>query len=73
MFFYLKTKGEVENILSTKKIDFLTIYRPALLVNRFNARLTERMCSYIPFIDKIDVKNVAQAMKIQAENNETLA
>ncbi|EAR83683.1 oxidoreductase htatip protein, putative (macronuclear) [Tetrahymena thermophila SB210] len=69
MFLYLKIKGEVEYELSQKGFQYLGIYRPGLLLQREQPRLIERLCSYIPFIKKVDVQNIAVTMRKQAEKN----
>ncbi|KAL4474201.1 hypothetical protein ABPG72_001740 [Tetrahymena utriculariae] len=68
MFLYLKVKGEVENELSQKGFQYLGIYRPGLLLQREQPRLIERFFSYVPFIKKVDVQNIAVAMRLQSEN-----
>ncbi|KAL4435280.1 hypothetical protein ABPG74_017372 [Tetrahymena malaccensis] len=69
MFLYLKVKGEVEYELTQKGFNYLGVYRPGLLLQREQPRLIERICSYIPFIKKIDVQNIAVTMRKQAEKN----
>ena len=60
---YMKTKGEVEEALQKLGLNHLSIYRPALLLNRDNdKRLGESIGSMIPFIPKIESKDVAKAI-----------
>ncbi|KAL4474200.1 hypothetical protein ABPG72_001739 [Tetrahymena utriculariae] len=72
IFFYFRIKGEVEYLLQQKNLNYLGIYRPGFLLNRTGQRFVEKVCSYIPFIKKIDVRDVAKAMRIQAEKNNNL-
>ena len=62
-FFYMKTKGQVEN--AVKALDFpqLTIFQPALLLNRRNdSRTGEKIASYIPFLPSIEAKDLGEAI-----------
>ena len=59
MFFYMKTKGQVEDAVRSLGLPHLSIFRPALLLNRRNdSRVGEKLASFIPFIDKIESKAV---------------
>ena len=62
-FLLFKTKGRVEAAITEVFQNGLTIYRPALLTNRRNdERFVEKMCSYIPFIPKIESRDMGAAM-----------
>ena len=62
-FLLFKTKGRVEAAISDIIKDGLTIYRPGLLTNRRNdERLGEKILSYIPFITKIESRDLGAAM-----------
>ena len=57
MFFYMKTKGEVEEGTKALGLKYLAIFRPALLTNRDNDfRLMEWIGSKVPFAPKCDAK-----------------
>lgn len=67
-FFYFKTKGQAEEGLREIKLPHLSIFRPGLLVDRRNEdRTGEKLLSYIPLIQKIQVREVARAQRIEAE------
>ena len=62
-FLLFRTKGEVERDISVLIQKGLTIYRPGLLDNRRNDdRLGEKILSYIPFITKIESRDMGAAM-----------
>lgn len=47
-----------------------SVFRPGVLLNRVNdTRFGEKIVSCIPFLKKIECKDVAKALRIQAENN----
>jgi len=53
----------VERDLKAKKIPLLTIFRPGLLENRHDARFTEKIASFIPFMPKIEAKDAARVLR----------
>lgn len=62
-FLLFRTKGRVEAAIQDIFKSGLTIYRPALLTNRRNdERLGEKILSYVPFIPKIDSKDLGAAI-----------
>lgn len=66
-FLYPRTKGQTEDELKKKAIPYLSIFRPGVLKNRYDARLGETIAAHIPFVPKIDVKEVAQVLIKEAE------
>ncbi|CDW73733.1 UNKNOWN [Stylonychia lemnae] len=73
-FLYMRVKGEVENSVRALGIRDLKIYRPGLLLNRDNdARIGEKIGSWVPFLAKIESRDVAQVIleyAIQAKSTE---
>ena len=64
-FLFMRVKGEAEEEIKKKTIQYKTIIKPGVLLNRDNDdRLGEGVASYIPFIDKIDLKDVGKAMML---------
>lgn len=64
-FLFMRVKGDSEEEIKKKAVQYKTIIKPGVLLNRDNDdRLGEGVASYIPFIDKIDVKDVAKAMML---------
>ena len=62
-FLYLRIKGEAEEEELKKNINYITIFRPGMLLNRDNDyRIGESFASWIPFTPKVDVKVLARAM-----------
>lgn len=45
----------------------LSIFKPGLLKNRYDARFAEIVGEWVPFVPKIDVKDVAQVLIKEAE------
>jgi uncharacterized protein YbjT (DUF2867 family) len=62
MFLYLRTKGRVEEAVHKLGYEMLTIHRPGFLLNRDDARLGEKVFSKIPFMKKIEAKEMGKAM-----------
>ena len=64
-FLFMRVKGDSEEEIKKKAVQYKTIIKPGVLLNRDNDdKLGEGVASYIPFIDKIDVKDVAKAMML---------
>ncbi len=62
-FLYLRVKGQAEEEELKKNVDYITIFKPGMLLNRDNdMRIGEKFASWIPFAPKIDVKVLARAM-----------
>ncbi len=67
-FLYPKTKGQVEEALKSLKLPQLSILQPGILLNRRNDdRFGEKIASIIPFAPKIESRDVARALRIEAE------
>ena len=62
-----KTKGEVERDLALKKMNLLTVLRPALLMNRKDRRMVEKVLGFLPLVPKINALAVAQSAVLLAE------
>ncbi len=62
-FLYMKTKGRAERDIIAANQKGLTIYRPGLLSNRRNdERIGEKIADCIPFITKIEARDMGAAM-----------
>lgn len=62
-FLYCKTKGKAEDDIMTKNIERISIMRPGIILNRDNDdRLGEKMIAWVPFVSKIESKDIAKAM-----------
>jgi len=67
-FLYPKTKGQVEEALKSLKLPQLSILQPGILLNRQNDdRFGEKIAAIIPFAPKIESRDVARALRIEAE------
>ncbi|KRX08986.1 hypothetical protein PPERSA_08189 [Pseudocohnilembus persalinus] len=67
-FLYVKTKGQVERDLKLLELPYLSIHKPGLITERENdSRMGEKLLSYVPFMDKIQSSQIAQALKNEAE------
>ncbi len=59
----MKTKGRAERDIIAANQKGLTIYRPGLLSNRRNdERIGEKIADCIPFITKIEARDMGAAM-----------
>lgn len=68
MFLYVRTKGETEEGLANLGLPYLSILRPGVILNRVNDdRFGEKCLKYIPFMPKIDIKDLAKVLRIEAE------
>ncbi|CAD8056090.1 unnamed protein product [Paramecium primaurelia] len=68
MFLYTRIKGLVEEALTKQSFPYLTIHRAGAILNRVNdERIGETILKYIPFIDKIECKDLAKALRVDAE------
>ena len=72
-FMYPRVKGEAEVELKNKKLDWLTIIKPALIKNRKNPRTVEKIFGMIPLIPKIESREVALSLKTLAERDREAA
>ena len=64
-FLYYRVKGEAEEECLKKNVNYISILRPGLIMNRDNDdRIAEKVATYIPFLPKITSKNIAMAMLV---------
>ena len=62
-FLYSRVKGEAEEEESKKNINYISIFRPGIILDRDNdSRLGESIIAYVPFFPKISSKNIAKSM-----------
>ena len=62
-FYYFKVKGMAEEAIKKIGFPFVSIFRPGVLLNRNNdSRFGEKLAGMIPFLDKIEVKILAEKM-----------
>jgi len=67
-FLYTKTKGQLEEALKGLKLPQLSILQPGFLLNRRNDdRIAEKIFGVMPFIPKIESRDVARVLRIEAE------
>eukprot|EP01017_Pseudomicrothorax_dubius_P022011 TRINITY_DN23693_c0_g2_i1.p1 TRINITY_DN23693_c0_g2~~TRINITY_DN23693_c0_g2_i1.p1 ORF type:complete len:225 (-),score=68.63 TRINITY_DN23693_c0_g2_i1:10-627(-) len=68
MFFYYRTKGQIEETLKKMKFPALTLLRPGAILNRDNdSRFIEKVFKYVPFFPKTETATIARAMRLDAE------
>eukprot|EP00826_Nyctotherus_ovalis_P032095 TRINITY_DN2591_c0_g1_i1.p1 TRINITY_DN2591_c0_g1~~TRINITY_DN2591_c0_g1_i1.p1 ORF type:complete len:226 (+),score=67.69 TRINITY_DN2591_c0_g1_i1:54-731(+) len=68
-FSYMKVKGQAEEAIQKIGFPLVSVFRPGLLRNRRNdSRWGEAVAGIIPFIDKIDVKTLAEKMVMESVN-----
>lgn len=64
-FTYMKVKGEAEEEIQKKNVNYISIMKPGIILNRDNDdRLGESIMKYIPFMDKIAAKDIGKAMML---------
>ena len=64
-FLYSRVKGEAEEECLKKNVNYVSILRPGIILNRENDdRLGEKIIAYIPFLPKITSKDIAMAMLV---------
>lgn len=62
-FLYLRTKGQADEECCKRKIRYVSIFRPGVILDRDNDdRFGEKMLKFVPFIDKIKCRDLAQAI-----------
>ena len=62
-FLYSRVKGEAEEECLKKNVNYISILRPGIILNRDNDdRLGEKIIAYIPFLPKITSKDIAMSM-----------
>ena len=58
-FLYSRVKGEAEEECLKKNVNYISILRPGIILNRDNDdRLGEKIIAYIPFLPKITSKDI---------------
>ena len=69
-FFYMKTKGEVEEAIAAVDLKSLHIYQPGLITNRDNDfRFGEWIGKFVPFMPKISGDNLGKVILLHSINN----
>ena len=64
-FLYSRVKGEAEEECLKKNVNYISILRPGIILNRDNDdRFGEKVISYIPFLPKITSKDIAMSMLV---------
>ena len=64
-FLYSRVKGEAEEECLKKNVNYVSILRPGIILNRDNDdRFGEKVISYIPFFPKITSKDIAMSMLV---------
>ena len=64
-FLYSRVKGEAEEECLKKNVNYVSILKPGIILNRENDdRLGEKIIAYIPFLPKITSKDIAMAMLV---------
>ena len=62
-FLYSRVKGEAEEECLKKNVNYVSILKPGIILNRDNDdRIGEKIISYIPFLPKITSKDIAMSM-----------
>ena len=62
-FLYSRVKGEAEEECLKKNVNYVSILKPGIILNRDNdGRIGEKIISYIPFLPKITSKDIAMSM-----------
>lgn len=69
IYLYSEIKGKIENAVKNLNFGFTSIFRPGFIENRDNdKRFVETIAGFIPFFPKVDAKDLARAIRIEAEN-----
>ena len=64
-FLYCRVKGEAEEECLKKNVNYISILKPSFILNRENDdRRNEKVISYIPFLPKITIKDIAMSMLV---------
>lgn len=62
-FMYCRVKGQAEEEMMNSKVDYVSIHRPGIILHRDNdSRFGETVAGFIPFLDKIESKDIGKAM-----------
>lgn len=63
MFLYSRVKGEAEDEIMKKNVQYISIMRPGIILNRDNdKRTSETIVAWVPFIPKIPSKDIGKAL-----------
>ena len=64
-FLYSRVKGEAEEECLKKNVNYISILRPGIILNRDNDdRFMEKVIAYVPFFPKITSKDIAMSMLV---------
>ena len=64
-FLYCRVKGEAEEDCMKKNVNYVSIFKPGIILNRDNDdRIGEKIIGYIPFLPKITSKDIAMSMLV---------
>ena len=64
-FLYSRVKGEAEDECLKKNVNYISILKPGIILNRDNDdRFGEKIIAYMPFYPKITSKDIAMAMLV---------
>ena len=64
-FLYSRVKGEAEEECLKKNVNYISILRPGIILNRDNDdRFMEKVIAYVPFLPKITSKDIAMSMLV---------
>ena len=64
-FLYSRVKGQAEDECLKKNVNYISILRPGIILNRDNDdRLGEKIIAYVPFLPKITSKDIAMSMLV---------
>jgi oxidoreductase len=62
-FLYLRVKGQADEELMKEDINCISVHRPGIIKDRDNdSRIGEKIVKYVPFLDKIFSKSLAEAI-----------
>ena len=63
MFLYCRVKGEAEDEIMKKNVQYISIMRPGIILDRDNdKRTSESFMAWVPFVNKITSKDIAKAL-----------
>ncbi|KAK8839298.1 hypothetical protein M9Y10_032231 [Tritrichomonas musculus] len=63
MFLYCRVKGEAEDEIMKKDVQYISIMRPGIILDRDNdKRTSETFMAWVPFVAKISTKDIAKAL-----------
>lgn len=68
-FMYFKVKGQADQECMNKGIPYVSVFRPGFITDRDNDdRFGEKICKYIPFVDKVKSVDLAKAQMVDDIN-----